>query len=447
VNRTILRKAAVGALVALAVGAGAASAATVADKYGAKLDFTFEAGAGTFAVKNANFGSGQFFDTDETDSDVDWQEYYMLPKLSGTYGLGASTLYSEFAMAATGTRGDGDAIAYTEGNTDNFNAEIVSVGWKSGKLFESLGENAIDAYYGKARLVISDAFLVGDGSSDRGRQGAFWLAPHSSFQRVGALRVNTSPVRGDLFFLETDETQYVTHAYGANLEGTIGKYGTLGGMFLRLTGSELDSRDGMRVYELRYMGNPLADLIDNSYLNIEYAKENNPDSDVEVNATAYTVEAGHTFELPWSPALSYRFARYSGDKDPDDGQSEAFDALFQKGFSRGWGTWLEGEIMGEYFYSNSNKQSHTVAIKAKPVEEISTGILLYRIFADEKNLWGDRLTHYHLADEADLYVDYTVNENLLISAAAGYAKPGRGLRDLGYDQDTAVFEIAAYVYF
>ena len=71
-------------------------------------------------------------------------------------------------------------------------------------------------------------------------------------------------------------------------------------------------------------------------------------SDVVKNdADAWTVEGGWTFaDLPWSPTLNYRHARFSADK-AGTARNEAFDPLFF-GLSRGLGTWFQGEVAANY---------------------------------------------------------------------------------------------------
>jgi hypothetical protein len=370
----------------------------------------------------------------------------MMPKLAASYAAGSSTIYGEWSVIASGTRGDGDAIAWTSPNTDHLDNETAFIGWKSGKTFEALGENAIDAYFGQARFVVADGFLVGDGSRDLNQRGCFWLAPHASFQRVAALKINTTPVRGDIFYLDTDWSQGDTKGWGVNAEYTTEKYGTFGAMYLRLNESEIDTREGMNVYELRYMGNPLADSLQNFYLNLEYALEKNNSDEGELDADALVVEAGYTIAAAWSPTVSYRFANYSGDETAT-AKSEKFDPLFQKGFSRGWGTWLEGELMGEFFYGNYNKKSHTIAVKTKPTDTIGAGLLFYRFYADQEVADGIPVPDKHLADEINLYVDWSVNANLFLTGAVGRAFPSDDLKDAGYDKNFDVYEVAAIVYF
>lgn len=440
------------AAVAVFAGVGAASAGTVYDKHDAKMDFSFEAGLGAFSVGEANFGAGQDFDPSTSDDrdTVNWSEYYMKPKLNATYSVGGTTVYGEWSVVAAATGHDGDAIGFTEGGDEHMDTETAFLGWKSGKLFSDLGENAIEIYGGRAPIVIADGFVMGDGAFDGdsaldgGQRPNFWMAPHSAFKWAGVMKVNTEPVRGDIFWFEADYTHGNTQGVGVNVEAAIGKYGKVGAMYISLFESDRDTRDGMNVIEARYYGNPLADVVEGTYLNLEYANETNDDEDVK--AFAFAGELGYSIGCPGKPTVAYRYSHYSGD-DLGTSDNEGYDPLFQKAFARSWGTWLEGEIFGEYFYSNSNKVSHTLMVKAQPLDSLAVSLLAFRFYAAEDNFYGEDLSSKHLADEINLTADWTVAPYLLLSGAVGYAKPGKGLKDLGFDEETSLAEIYAILTF
>lgn len=444
------------AAVAVFAGMGVASAATVYDKHDAKFDFTFEAGMGAFTVDKANFGVGQDWGgaTDSDRKTVNWTEYYMKPKIAGAYKVGTSTLYGEWTVLAAKTGHDGDAIGYTADGHDHIDTETALVGWKSGKVFEGLGDDAIELYVGQAPLVIADGFVVGDGAADGnsnvgGKHPAFWFGPHSSFWNTAVLKARTATVNGDAFWFKTDETQANTEGFGLNIEVPISKYGKLGAMYMKLNNSDNENRDGMNVIEARYYGNPLADLTDAPYLNLEYVNQNNTETEgYTVKSYAFAIEAGYSFlKCPTKPTLSYRFSYYRGDQDDTDDYFEGYDPLFQKAFARGWGTWLEGEIMGEYIMVNSNKETHMVMLKANPTDKLAVGAAAYRFYAQRDDFYGERVADRHLADEVNIFADWTVNENLLLSGAIGRAWAGDGLADIGMDNPTSVAEITAVVYF
>src|SRR3546814_20934369 len=87
----------------------------------------------------------------------------------------------------------------------------------------------------------------------------------------------------------------------------------------------------------------------------EYAVERNNDSAAKLSAHAWYVEPQYTFSaLPWTPRISYRYASFSGDNDSSDGTNHAWDSLYTAGGARGWGTWTQGAITGNYVTGNTN---------------------------------------------------------------------------------------------
>jgi hypothetical protein len=88
--------------------------------------------------------------------------------------------------------------------------------------------------------------------------------------------------------------------------------------------------------------------------------------------------------------LSYRYAYFSGN-DPDSSKSEDFDPLFYGLYESDpggeneqveWGTWIQGEIIGEFVLLNSNLKTHTVRLRAYPLDELWFNLIYYRFLLD-----------------------------------------------------------------
>ncbi len=406
------------------------------ERSGASLDFGLNLGAGVFSADSTGFGGN----TDE--DNTGWSEYYVMPTLKGSYDTGhAGMFYGELAYAGARTLGDGDVANFTDGDSKGWESERAYVGWRSGSLFQSLGEDAIDISIGEQDFSIGDGFLIMDGQFDF-KDGAYWLAPHSSFDQAAVVNINTQPVRGDLFYLKSDADQGDTELYGVNVEHVNETLGTVGASYLKITDSDYSNRDGMDVYSVRGQGTPFANLgASDLFLAGEYVYQGGGD-DLDVDAHGWYGEAGYTFSnCPWSPTLSYRYASFSGDES-DTSDYEAFDPLFY-GFSRGWGTHYMGEIVGEYYLFNSNQQVHMVHLNALPTDKLSTGALYYDFTLDEDTAGGND----HFAQEVNLYADYTVNDHLYLSAVFAYASPEDAAEELYGSDDMKLFQVAAFVTF
>jgi hypothetical protein len=201
------------------------------------------------------------------------------------------------------------------------------------------------------------------------------------------------------------------------------------------SGFEADTpRDGMQVATLRLNDLRLPAHQDLG-IHAQYAHEFGHGENVDFDAQAFYVEPFYEFStLPWTPTLAYRFAWFSGDADPDDDERRDFDPLFYD-YSRGWGTWVQGEITGEYLLFNSNQVNHMVHLAAYPTDEIGIGALYFHFDLEEKNYFGTPVGERDFADEVNLYVDWTLNDNVYLGALYGVAFPGDAAEEVFSDAD------------
>ncbi|MCZ3030374.1 hypothetical protein NYY88_18895, partial [Acinetobacter baumannii] len=92
------------------------------------------------------------------------------------------------------------------------------------------------------------------------------------------------------------------------------------------------------------------------------------------------------------PYVSYRYSRFS----------EGFDPLFY-GFSRGYGTWFQGEVAGNYAGPfNNNSRIQNVTFKVSPLQNLNVGAVLFDFKTIDRNL-GNNDSH-----ELDLYAEWHV---------------------------------------
>ncbi|MCY1283684.1 hypothetical protein D9M70_325680 [compost metagenome] len=357
-----------------------------------------------------------------------WREGYAKYGISFDQGLaGAGTGYGKFNLLSSGTWGDGDAAGFTDGSERTTKIEDAYLGWRSGQLFEALGEDGVDFSFGRQNVMIGDGFLINgdalnlgkglaDGEFNRG--GAYWLAARKAFDQTAVLRLGGKDgLRGDLMWLKSDNrAQAKTEMLVGNLEH-VSEAGTLGltAIDIRDIDEEFASpfqaeRDGMKTYSVRGQGNA---GVENLFLSGEYAWQDKKDVDDE---NAWYLEAGWTFsDVAWSPSVSYRYSRYS----------EGFDPLFT-GFSRGYGTWFQGEVASNYAGPfNSNTQIHHVALKVTPLENLSVGALWFDFNTLDRDLGNFD------GRELDLYAEWAVSDNLIVMPVVGLYQPDRSAEEGG----------------
>jgi hypothetical protein len=151
--------------------------------------------------------------------------------------------------------------------------------------------------------------------------------------------------------------------------------------------------------------------------------------------------------LPWTPSIAYRFAYFTGDPDPGDDRRQDFDPLFYEG-DRAWGTWTQGEIVGNYLLFNSNQVNHMLHLAAYPTETLGIGAIFFHFELEEKDYFGTPVGERDFADEVDLYADWTITDNLAVGALYGVAFPGDAAEEaFGADDPFHLFEVYAVLTF
>ncbi|WP_259754749.1 alginate export family protein [Pseudomonas sp. GCEP-101] len=424
-HAAVLRPALLALLVA---GAGSASAYQLYATDDTHLNADLSATFGLFHSQERYTMSGTL---DEGSSS--WQEGFVKYGLSGDQKLGGTgTAYGAFNLLSSATWGDGDAAGFSDGSERTTRIEDAYAGWRSAGLFPVLGEDGIDLSFGRQNIVVGDGFLidgdalnlgkgVADGEFNRG--GAYYLAGRRAFDETAVLRIGGKEGwRGDLMRLKSDNrAQAKSELYVATLEH-VAQAGTVGLTYIDV--NDIDeqyaspaqlARQDMKTYSLRGTGNA---GVENLFLSGEYAWQDkrHTDNGASSDENAWYLEAGWTFsDVAWKPYVSYRFSRFS----------EGYDPLFY-GFSRGFGTWFQGEVAGNYAGPfNSNTRVHNIGAKVSPLENVSVGLQWFDFHTLDTDLGNTD------ANELDLYAEWAVNEHLMIIPLVGLYQPKKSAAEGG----------------
>ncbi|MGB8972147.1 MAG: hypothetical protein WCC62_06395, partial [Pseudomonas capeferrum] len=343
--------------------------------------------------------------------------------VSGDQGLaGNGSLYGALNWVSSATWGDGDAAGNTDGSERTTKIEDAYLGWRSGDLLPWLGKDGVDISAGRQVVRLGSGFLinddgpnlgngVADGTLDRG--GAYYLAARHAFDRTAVLRLGGQDgLHGSLLWLKSDNRAQAETELAAGTLDYTHALGTLGltwvhgiGVTDQWASAFQKAREGMDVYSLRGEGSA---GIDNASFAFEYAWQDKQGGAEK----AWYLQAGYTFaDLPWAPQVTYRYTRYSA----------GWDSLFS-GLSSGYGTWFQGEVAANYAGPfNSNTGIHHVGVKATPLENLTVGALYFDFDTvrtrDSLNLD---------ARELDLYLEWAVNDHLVISPLVGLYQPRKG---------------------
>jgi Alginate export len=405
---------------------------------GINWTFNFDATFGAFT-----FGNSLYTDPkpDEPSGNLtaNWLEGSLKPSLSATYVTRSSAeVYG--AASAVGERTYGASPTLVGGDANSFGVEDMYIGWRSGNSLTGLGENALDFTIGRSRYRLGHLFLVGDGSSEGGTRGGYWTNARQAFKFAAIGRFKHSNNTVEAFYLEKDElpeSDSSTKLAGVNYEYAFSEDSTVGATYMKLSAnpSVNPERDGLRVYNLRAYVAPFS----NKALSFEaeYAKE---DNGALLDSVAWNFLAAWQLEGRWTPKISYRYALFEGD-DPDTSTNESFDGLLTGFYD--WGTWWQGEIAGEYFVSNSNLVSHQLRAHVTPRDDISMGLIYYDFLLDKVAAPGDSK---HVANELDWYMDWSVNDNILVSFVGAWASPGKAVEASSGRTDSFLYGMVFVAY-
>jgi hypothetical protein len=381
--------------------------------------FNFDATWGTFGFANSLYQNPKE-GVPENLSDQ-WFEGSIKPALSGVYKRADS---SEFygKVSGVGERTYGATPPAFGQDISSFQVEDLSIGWRSGNVFNSLGENAFDVTVGRAQYRLGHGMLLWDGAAEGGSRGGYWTNARKAFQFAAIGRFHPGPHTLEVFYLDKDdlpENETGTRLWGTNYEFRAGEYSTFGVTYLKVFAHPdvKPDRDGLNVVNLRAYLAPIPARPELT-AEFEYASERNGDL---LSSNAWTLQGGYELShLSWKPKLTYRYAFFQGD-DPATPRHENFDPLLP-GF-HDWGTWWQGEIAGEYFLSNSNLKSHQVRAHVTPSDAIGGGLIFYKFGLDQPASFAPGVTAHDVALEMDAYTDWKINKTFTASFVVAFANP------------------------
>ena len=393
---------------------------------------TLTVGGATVSTRNVNFGAGGVDQRNGRNigTRVDWQEFYLKPGVTLKYAIDPDfDLIAGGSVVSAKTFGDGDAGGFTR-SSDGYTAmEEAYAGFR-------VGEWTFTA--GRQNYLIGNGFIVMDGNLDSKGDGAYWLGPRTAFRDSGVLAWDHGALKAQAFSLRTDSHLGDFRLNGANLDYNLADQVTLGAMAMKVD-SQTNTyatplrRDGMQVYNFRALRGQLPGL-DALTLNGEYAVQRGSGDGVKYDAKAWYGQADYTFQsLPLTPVLGYRYALFSGDDNLADNTQQSWDPL-SKGFTD-WGTWLVGDVMGNYVLFNTNQRVQQFSLKTHLSETLTLGAIHYQFWLDKDNFQGIAVDDRRFANENVIYLDWTPTERLYTSLAYNWVDAKSAAKQVFGDDD------------
>jgi hypothetical protein len=379
-----------------------------------------------------------------TDRDA-YFEAFLKPNLNFTWDMPTEgTIYGKVSGVGVYQAGDGDPTGLTNGDVGDLGLEEAYLGWRG---------QYLDVRAGRTEFAIGDQFLIGDcnfdanttgplGRNDAHYDGSYWVAPYKACDSSVIVSANNGAAwRADAFYIKGDRHQSYTRIGGLNVEyllGEAGADGKLGFMLAGIPDSASTLRQGMNVIDFRANGISIP-MIPGMKLHGEFAGEFGENDDGnDTDAHAYYGEAEYTFgNVMWTPMVAYRYGHWSGDDPSTLDENEAFDSLFYYAGPRGWGTWYQGEIAGEYQLFNSNQTTHMVKLRVAPLETVAITGLYFNHSLDESPVADD-----DWMDEFNLVAEWFPNSNVYVAGVLAYGIAGDAYEQVNLtDDDSMVYEL------
>ena len=155
-------------------------------------------------------------------------EMAIKPGLNFEYALSNATLYGGSTAVAAITTLDGELSGQFARSGDYaINVDSAYLGWRNPWL---------DVSYGAHEFSLGDGFIVGDGNFNQGHDnGQYWIGAFTAWRNTGVVKVNTKPVRADLFWLRTDSDLGDSRVAGFNIENSLTeRFGQIGVLYFKV---------------------------------------------------------------------------------------------------------------------------------------------------------------------------------------------------------------------
>ena len=380
-----------------------------------------------------NFGLGALDDLSEKDR-VN-AELSVEPALYFEHPFSDGTFFGKTSLVAAANVVDGELSGqFARGGDSKIDWDELYIGWRNQSFSVSLGAQP---------LMIGDGFLIGDGNFDTGKnQGNFWVGPFDAFRNAAVASYNGQHIRGDAFWLRSDVDFGNSLLYGVNLENVDYPLGRYGFMFIEVYSGNALQYDGVKSLNFRALGVPMP-YFEPLKFYTEVVWQSGTDDDNlgrDVDALAWYLDA--VFNVPgmvWPTAITFRHSRFSGDK-LDSTDSENYRPLFYGFGARGWDTFYQGEVAGEFHLFNSNQVTRFVKIHISPRPTYALTIYYYSHDLEERHYFGQRVSSRDWADEINAGIEYFGNGQVYLYAGIAWSTPHTGAREIFGDDDTTVLQ-------
>lgn len=360
-----------------------------------------------------------------------WLEGFVQAGLYGITPL-SDTVYAYGGASVIASGSVGQEL-FTDKTRSHVAMEDAFVGLVGGSTSAQGDRFVYNLSGGRQRFSIGEGMLLVNTASNGLNRAALQSNPRWAGDQVWLARFAYNDWKFEAFQVDPDEIPEVdskTQIRGINVETTALNDFSLGFTALQVpksqgsyytTTSQLQ-REGLRALDFRVRWQPAPTGGAGPFVAAEFARQTHSKFDME--ALGFSTELGYVFaKAAWSPTLSYRYARFTGDK-ADTTRFERWDPLLSGGNGE---TWVQG-INHFKIFQDSNLIAHRLQARLKPQANIEL-VPQYWVFQADSltNLGGNpalsMLQSKQLGTELNLTAKYFLNRNIMFQGhvAATYA--------------------------
>lgn len=318
--------------------------------------------------------------------------------------------------------------------------EDAFVGFIGGKRLDSGNEYSYSLLYGRKQFVLGNGWLLINTSMNGQERAALQINPRWAARSLFQAGFRWNKFQLQLFGLRPNELPiFYSHTLltGANVELGSSDRVQLGASLIHAPRSEVKyylpdggvhQRKGLWVYNLRLYGNPPSGQ-PGWFYKTEGGYQTN--QNFKMRAYAWYAQLGYNFATtPGRPALSYRFAYFSGD-DPATQAYERWDALYTGGTGE---QWVQGSNMYK-IVQNSNEMTHLIQLIYTPVPKIQTVTQLWSFIAPQTNNLGGNpalsvMQSRYYGTELNLTVKYFHSRRWYFHLNTALTFPGGAIKEI-----------------
>ena len=417
----------------LMLGSGAASSynASLIDR--TEFDPSIQLLLGLQYGTGINYGFGAIDSTDEKSRST--FSIAVKPSLKTQINLPSSNVYSGISIVAATTSLDGEISGQVAKSGDQaLDFDHSYIGWKN---------SILDISVGAQDFTIGDGFIIGDGNYNQGAEnGQYWIGAFSAWRNSLVVRLNLNQFLTEFFWLRTDNDFRDGRIIGLNFEYVDDIHGELGFSTVHVLEGDAFNLRGMQAWSFRVADFRPVQIEGLKFFGEWVLQKGVDDQGGGRKNQAFGWYIENEYEIPfgsYKPVINYRYSNLSGD-DLGTEKNEGYRGLYYTIFKRGWDTWYQGEIAGEYHLFNSNQITQMFKLKL-PLSKNSFAVIYYYDHElNEKHYFGQRVDSKKWSSELNLGVEQMKSTGFYGYFGLAFSRPRSAAKEIFGDDDFFVVQ-------